>query len=128
MRSLWQNGASCSWAAWDAIPNYSKRACCGTCLKISTIDPAYDSKSTFVTIVDHQDTQDQTLGNTNIDLSVEAFKELAGNTAPGTIEVQYEVVAYTNCYGNKGGKPGQWSARKAQMLAKQYKDKGGGYT
>ena len=30
--------------------------------------------------------------------------------------------------GSKGGKPGQWSARKAQMLAKQYKDKGGGYT
>jgi hypothetical protein len=28
----------------------------------------------------------------------------------------------------KGGKPGQWSARKAQMLAKQYKSKGGGYT
>jgi hypothetical protein len=29
--------------------------------------------------------------------------------------------------GTKGGKSGQWSARKAQMLAKQYKDKGGGY-
>ena len=29
--------------------------------------------------------------------------------------------------GSKGGKPGQWSARNAQMLAKQYKDKGGGY-
>jgi hypothetical protein len=29
--------------------------------------------------------------------------------------------------GDKGGKPGQWSARKAQMLAKQYKAKGGGY-
>jgi hypothetical protein len=28
----------------------------------------------------------------------------------------------------KGGKPGQWSARKAQMLAKRYKEKGGGYT
>ena len=28
--------------------------------------------------------------------------------------------------GSKGGKPGQWSARKAQMLAKQYKEKGGG--
>lgn len=27
----------------------------------------------------------------------------------------------------KGGKPGQWSARKAQMLAKEYKAKGGGY-
>jgi hypothetical protein len=29
--------------------------------------------------------------------------------------------------GSKGGKPGQWSARKAQMLAKQYKAAGGGY-
>ena len=29
--------------------------------------------------------------------------------------------------GSSGGKPGQWSARKAQMLAKQYKAKGGGY-
>ena len=29
--------------------------------------------------------------------------------------------------GSKGGKPGQWIARKAQMLAKQYKAKGGGY-
>ena len=29
--------------------------------------------------------------------------------------------------GGKGGKPGQWSARKAQMLAKQYKEEGGGY-
>ena len=28
---------------------------------------------------------------------------------------------------DKGGKPGQWSARKAQMLAKEYKAKGGGY-
>tara|TARA_R100001015_G_scaffold18525_2_gene11916 strand:+ start:2530 stop:2697 length:168 start_codon:yes stop_codon:yes gene_type:complete len=30
--------------------------------------------------------------------------------------------------GGKGGAPGQWSARKAQMLAKAYKAKGGGYT
>ena len=30
--------------------------------------------------------------------------------------------------GSKGGKPGQWSARKAQMLAKAYKSAGGGYT
>lgn len=29
--------------------------------------------------------------------------------------------------GGKGGKPGQWSARKAQMLAREYKAKGGGY-
>jgi len=29
--------------------------------------------------------------------------------------------------GSKGGRAGQWSARKAQMLAKEYKAKGGGY-
>ena len=29
--------------------------------------------------------------------------------------------------GGKGGKPGQWSARKAQMLATAYKKAGGGY-
>ena len=29
--------------------------------------------------------------------------------------------------GGKGGAPGQGSARKAQMVAKQYKAKGGGY-
>ena len=29
--------------------------------------------------------------------------------------------------GSKGGKPGQWSARKAQMLAREYKSAGGGY-
>lgn len=29
--------------------------------------------------------------------------------------------------GGKGGKAGQWSARKAQMLAKKYKSSGGGY-
>lgn len=29
--------------------------------------------------------------------------------------------------GTKGGDPGEWSARKAQMLAREYKAKGGGY-
>ena len=29
--------------------------------------------------------------------------------------------------GNKGGRAGQWSARKAQMLARAYKKAGGGY-
>lgn len=27
----------------------------------------------------------------------------------------------------KGGRPGQWSARKAQLLARAYKAAGGGY-
>ena len=29
--------------------------------------------------------------------------------------------------GTKGGGPGEWSARKAQLLANQYKKAGGGY-
>ena len=29
--------------------------------------------------------------------------------------------------GNKGGRPGQWSARKAQLAVQQYKAAGGGY-
>ena len=29
--------------------------------------------------------------------------------------------------GSRGGKPGQWSARKAQLLASEYKKAGGGY-
>lgn len=29
--------------------------------------------------------------------------------------------------GTKGGNAGQWSARKSQLLAKQYKASGGGY-
>ena len=30
--------------------------------------------------------------------------------------------------GSKGGDPGEWSARKAQLLASEYKKAGGGYT
>lgn len=30
--------------------------------------------------------------------------------------------------GGKGGKPGQWSARKAQLLAQAYEKAGGGYS
>ena len=29
--------------------------------------------------------------------------------------------------GTRGGKAGQWSARKAQLLAKEYEAAGGGY-
>lgn len=29
--------------------------------------------------------------------------------------------------GDKGGEPGQWSARKAQMAVQEYKKRGGGY-
>ncbi len=30
--------------------------------------------------------------------------------------------------GDKGGRPGQWSARKSQLLVRKYEKRGGGYT
>jgi hypothetical protein len=48
----------------------------------------------------------------------------AGNyTKPGMRKALFEQVKA----GGKGGAPGQWSGRKAQMLAKKYKASGGGY-
>ena len=48
----------------------------------------------------------------------------AGNyTKPGMRKRLFESIKA----GGKGGAPGQWSARKAQMLAAQYKKSGGGY-
>jgi len=62
---------------------------------------------------------------------VTAFKEggesrvnEAGNyTKPGMRKSLFNSIKA----GGKGGSPGQWSARKAQMLAMQYKKRGGGY-
>ena len=48
----------------------------------------------------------------------------AGNyTKPAMRKRQFQRIKA----GSKGGKPGQWSARKEQMLAKAYKKAGGGY-
>jgi len=48
----------------------------------------------------------------------------AGNyTKPGMRKSLFERIKA----GGKGGAPGQWSARKAQMLAAKYKKAGGGY-
>ena len=48
----------------------------------------------------------------------------AGNyTKPGMRKRLFQSIKS----GSKGGDSGQWSARKAQMLAKAYKAKGGGY-
>lgn len=48
----------------------------------------------------------------------------AGNyTKPGMRKRLFESIKA----GGKGGSPGQWSARKAQLLASQYKKAGGGY-
>ena len=48
----------------------------------------------------------------------------AGNyTKPGMRKRLFESIKA----GSKGGRPGQWSARKAQLLANRYKKAGGGY-
>ena len=48
----------------------------------------------------------------------------AGNyTKPGMRKTLFTKIKA----GTKGGNAGQWSARKAQLLAKEYKSKGGGY-
>ena len=48
----------------------------------------------------------------------------AGNyTKPGMRKALFNQIKA----GGKGGAPGQWSARKAQMLAMQYKKRGGEY-
>lgn len=49
----------------------------------------------------------------------------AGNyTKPSMRKTLFENIKGSAVQGTKAG---QWSARKAQLLAKQYKDKGGGY-
>ena len=48
----------------------------------------------------------------------------AGNyTKPGMRKTLFNKIKA----GSKGGDPGEWSARKSQMLAREYKAKGGGY-
>ena len=48
----------------------------------------------------------------------------AGNyTKPGMRKSLFEKIKA----GGKGGDPGQWSARKSQLLAQQYKKSGGSY-
>lgn len=49
----------------------------------------------------------------------------AGNyTKPGMRKALFEKIKASSVQGTAAG---QWSARKAQLLAKQYKAKGGGY-
>ena len=49
----------------------------------------------------------------------------AGNyTKPGMRKRLFESIKNSAVQGTKAG---QWSARKAQLLAKRYKEKGGGY-
>lgn len=48
-------------------------------------------------------------------------------TAKKTDPKLWEKTKDTVTKGDKGGKPGQWSARKAQLATQEYKKAGGGY-
>jgi hypothetical protein len=48
-------------------------------------------------------------------------------TAKKTDPKLWEKVKKDVTRSSKGGKPGQWSARKAQMAVQEYKEEGGGY-
>jgi hypothetical protein len=48
-------------------------------------------------------------------------------TAKKTDPELWEKVKEEVTEGDKGGEPGQWSARKAQMAVQEYKHEGGGY-
>ena len=65
----------------------------------------------------------RTLGEL-VELAAQQAHELESNYTKPTMRKQ---LFNSIKAGGKGGAPGQWSARKAQMLAKQYKAKGGGY-
>lgn len=56
-------------------------------------------------------------------MSKSRVNESGNYTKPGMRKRLFERIKA----GGKGGKPGQWSARKAQMLAREYKASGGGY-
>lgn len=45
-----------------------------------------------------------------------------------TDEAKWKRIVASVKAGGKGGKPGQWSARKAQLATQRYKKAGGGYT
>jgi hypothetical protein len=49
----------------------------------------------------------------------------AGNYTKPTL--RKKIVAQVKAAATQGTKAGQWSARKAQLVAKKYKAKGGGY-
>lgn len=52
---------------------------------------------------------------------------MATKSAKKTNEKMWKSIVSSVKSGSSGGRPGQWSARKAQIATKRYKKKGGGY-
>jgi len=59
-----------------------------------------------------------------------AYKQAAmpkSTSAKKTNPAKWKRIVSSVKAGSKGGRPGQWSARKAQLATKRYKSSGGGY-
>ena len=64
------------------------------------------------------------------DYPVDVYKEGGKVNAAGNYtkpELRKRIVAQVKAAATQGTKAGQWSARKAQLVAKKYKAAGGGY-
>lgn len=68
-----------------------------------------------------------------VEVSVSDFLDDAPDFLEKSADIRYTKPELRNriknriMAGSKGGKPGQWSARKAQLLALEYEKAGGGY-
>jgi len=87
---------------------------------MGAINPSKMPKATKITRKDNPDV---------VDMYAEGGKtssvNKAGNyTKPGMRKSLFESIKASATHGTGAG---QWSARKAQLLAKKYKEKGGGY-
>ena len=68
--------------------------------------------------------RDETAFDEYAEGGVSRVNEAGNYTKPGMRKALFNKIKSSATQGTKAG---QWSARKAQLLAKQYKAKGGGY-
>ena len=90
--------------------------------RVSKKAPAKKSKATQ-TAAKKKQTRTIGLAKGGAPKSKSRVNEAGNYTKPGMRKQQFNRIKA----GSKGGAPGQWSARKAQMLASAYKKAGGGY-
>ena len=67
--------------------------------------------------------QSKTLSSIKLNKGGSTVNQAGNYTKPGMRKRMFSAIKA----GSSGGNPGQWSARKAQLLAARYKKAGGGY-
>ena len=94
-------------------------------VRVQTLDPESTQNNTEITGIKYLGSpKDLERKMTTKKTKSKSTVNKAGNyTKPSMRKRLFEKIKS----GTKGGKSGQWSARKAQLLAKEYKAAGGGY-